>query len=191
MVCPHAAIRSNVVAGDSVNGNRPTGFKTMTYGGSDLPGENLLYTLQVAPEDCTGCGLCVDVCPAKNKREPKLKAINLTPLAEVRERERTNWDYFLKLPQMPREEIRSNTVKGAQLLEPLFEFSGACSGCGETPYIKLLTQLYGDRLLIANATGCSSIYGANLPTTPYSVNAQGRGPCMGQLRCLKTTPNSV
>jgi len=176
MVCPHAAIRSKVVAGDQVNGHRPQDFKTMKYGGTDLPGENLLYSLQVAPEDCTGCGLCVDVCPAKNKKEPKLKAINLLPLVSHREVERTNWDYFLSLPQMPREEIRSNTVKGAQLLEPLFEFSGACSGCGETPYIKLLTQLFGDRLLIANATGCSSIYGANLPTTPYSVNAQGRGP---------------
>jgi len=176
MVCPHAAIRSKVTPGDAINGNRPAEYKTMVYGGTDLPGTNLLYSLQVAPEDCTGCSLCIDVCPAKNKREPKLKAINLTPLAEVRERERTNWDYFLKLPQVPREDIRINTVKGAQLLEPLFEFSGACSGCGETPYIKLLTQLYGDRLMIANATGCSSIYGANLPTTPYSVNAQGRGP---------------
>ncbi len=176
MVCPHAAIRSKVTPGDSINGNRPADFKTMAYGGTDLPGTNLQYTLQVAPEDCTGCGLCIDVCPAKNKREPKLKAINLTPLTEVRERERTNWDYFLKLPQVPREDIRLNTVKGAQLLEPLFEFSGACSGCGETPYIKLLTQLFGDRMMIANATGCSSIYGANLPTTPYSVNAQGRGP---------------
>ena len=179
MVCPHAAIRSKVVPGDQVNGHRPEGYKTMTYGGTDLPGENLLYTLQVAPEDCTGCGLCIDVCPAKNKREPKRKAINLEPLVDVRERERENWDYFLNLPVMPREEIRTNTVKGAQLLEPLFEFSGACSGCGETPYIKLLTQLYGDRMLLANATGCSSIYGANLPTTPYSTNAAGRGPAWG------------
>jgi pyruvate-ferredoxin/flavodoxin oxidoreductase len=176
MVCPHAAIRSKVVPGDKVNGHRPANYKTMTYGGTDLPGDNLLYTLQVAPEDCTGCGLCIDVCPAKNKREPKRKAINLEPLVDVRERERENWEYFLSLPIMPREEIRSNTVKGAQLLEPLFEFSGACSGCGETPYIKLLTQLYGDRMLLANATGCSSIYGANLPTTPYSTNADGRGP---------------
>ncbi|MCB9367427.1 MAG: pyruvate:ferredoxin (flavodoxin) oxidoreductase [Calditrichaeota bacterium] len=176
MVCPHAAIRSKVVAGDQVNGKRPAEFQTVPYGGTDLPGENLLYTLQVAPEDCTGCGLCTDVCPAKNKREPKNKAINLTPLPDVRERERTNWEYFLSLPSVPREEIRLNTVKGAQLLEPLFEFSGACSGCGETPYIKLLTQLYGDRMLLANATGCSSIYGANLPTTPYSVNAEGHGP---------------
>ncbi len=176
MVCPHAAIRAKVTKGDTVNGHRPEGFKTMTYSGSDLPGDNLLYTLQVAPEDCTGCGLCIDVCPAKNKREPRLKAINLVPLEEVREREAKNWDYFLSLPQVAREDIRLNTVKGSQLLEPLFEFSGACSGCGETPYIKLLTQLYGDRMLIANATGCSSIYGANLPTTPYSVNAQGRGP---------------
>lgn len=176
MVCPHAAIRSKVTAGEMVNGHRPADFKTMKYGGTDLPGENLLYTLQVAPEDCTGCGLCIEVCPAKNKREPKLKAINLEPLTDVRERERRNWEYFLELPQVPREDIRINTVKGAQLLEPLFEFSGACSGCGETPYIKLLTQLFGDRLLIANATGCSSIYGANLPTTPYSINAEGRGP---------------
>ncbi len=176
MVCPHAAIRAKVVPGDQVNGKRPEAFKTMTYSGTDVPGEGLLYTLQVAPEDCTGCGLCIDVCPAKNKREPRLKAINLEPLPNVRERESVNWDYFLSLPAVPREELRISTVKGAQLLEPLFEFSGACSGCGETPYIKLLTQLFGDRAMIANATGCSSIYGANLPTTPYSVNAQGRGP---------------
>jgi len=176
MVCPHAAIRAKVVPGDQVNGKRPEGFKTMPYSGTDVPGTGMLYSLQVAPEDCTGCGLCIDVCPAKNKREPRLKAINLEPLPQVRERERANWDYFLSLPSVPREELRISTVKGAQLLEPLFEFSGACSGCGETPYIKLLTQLYGDRAMIANATGCSSIYGANLPTTPYSVNAQGRGP---------------
>ncbi|MCL4306517.1 pyruvate:ferredoxin (flavodoxin) oxidoreductase [bacterium] len=176
MVCPHAAIRSKVTPSAEVNGKRPAEFQTMTYGGTDLPGDNLLYALQVAPEDCTGCGLCVDVCPAKNKREPKRKAINLVPLQEVRERERENWSYFLTLKNVPREEIRINTVKGAQLLEPLFEFSGACSGCGETPYIKLLTQLYGDRMMLANATGCSSIYGANLPTTPYSMNAEGRGP---------------
>src|SRR5690606_3347445 len=128
------------------------------------------YTIQVAPEDCTGCGLCVAVCPAKDKSNPKHKAINMTPLAEVLERERINYDFFLSLPDPPRERVRRTDVKGSQFLLPLFEYSGACAGCGETPYLNLLSQLFGDRLLIANATGCSSIYGANLPTTPWAVN---------------------
>ncbi len=134
------------------------------------------YTLQVAPEDCTGCGVCVEVCPAKNKSDASHKAINMAPQAPLREQERANWDFFLGLPEVDRTKLSHGQVKDLQLLQPLFEFSGACAGCGETPYIKLLTQLFGDRLYIANATGCSSIYGGNLPTTPYSANAQGRGP---------------
>ncbi len=133
------------------------------------------YTLQVAPEDCTGCGVCVAVCPAKDKSMPKRKAINLAPQAPLREREAENFRFFLNIPEIDRSKVRVD-VKGSQFFQPLFEFSGACAGCGETPYIKLLTQLMGDRLLIANATGCSSIYGGNLPTTPYCANHEGRGP---------------
>jgi len=134
------------------------------------------YTLQIAPEDCTGCAVCVDVCPVKNKSDASKKAINMTPQAPLRETERDNWDFFLGLPEVDRSKLSHGQVKDLQLLQPLFEFSGACAGCGETPYVKLLTQLFGDRLYIANATGCSSIYGGNLPTTPYAFNAQGRGP---------------
>ena len=138
--------------------------------------EALRYTLQVSPEDCTGCRLCVEVCPAKSKSEVKHKAINMEAQAPLRESENANWDFFLNLPDPDRDQLRHNLVKDVQLLEPLFEFAGACAGCGETPYIKLLTQLFGDRLMIANATGCTSIYGGNLPTTPYTQNAEGRGP---------------
>jgi pyruvate-ferredoxin/flavodoxin oxidoreductase len=134
------------------------------------------YTVQVAPEDCTGCGICVEICPAKNKRETRLKAINMKPLIEHRERERANFDFFLGIPELDRRKIKVNSVKGSQLLQPLFEFSGACLGCGETPYVKLVSQLFGDRAVIANATGCSSIYGGNLPTTPWAKNREGRGP---------------
>jgi pyruvate-ferredoxin/flavodoxin oxidoreductase len=134
------------------------------------------YTLQVAPEDCTGCALCVEVCPAQSKTDPSRKAINMSPQASLREAERENWQFFLDLPEVDRAKLSHTQVKDIQLLQPLFEFSGACAGCGETAYIKLLTQLFGDRLYIANATGCSSIYGGNLPTTPYAKNAQGRGP---------------
>jgi pyruvate-ferredoxin/flavodoxin oxidoreductase len=141
----------------------------------ELPGS--LYTIQVAVEDCTGCRLCVEICPAKDKSQASRKALNMHPQRPIRERERANWNYFLKLPDPPRNGgMKHNTVKNVQLLQPLFEFSGACAGCGETPYIRLMTQLFGDRAIIANATGCSSIYGGNLPTTPYSVNAEGRGP---------------
>jgi pyruvate-ferredoxin/flavodoxin oxidoreductase len=133
-------------------------------------------TIQVAPEDCTGCGVCVDVCPAKSKEVVKHKAINMRPKDDHLDRERTNFDFFLSLPELDRSTVKSDSVKGSQLLEPLFEFSGACAGCGETPYLKLMSQLFGDRAVIANATGCSSIYGGNLPTTPWSVNADGRGP---------------
>jgi pyruvate-ferredoxin/flavodoxin oxidoreductase len=134
------------------------------------------YTIQVAPEDCTGCGICVDVCPAKNKSLTRLKAINMQPQPPLRAPERDNWDFFLTLPELERQQINVTHVRQQQVQEPLFEFSGACAGCGETPYLKLTTQLFGDRMVVANATGCSSIYGGNLPTTPWSTNAAGRGP---------------
>ncbi len=134
------------------------------------------YTLQVAPEDCTSCGLCVEVCPAKSKTEVKHKAINMEPQPPLRDQERVNWSFFLTLPETDRKALSLSQVKDSQLLQPLFEFSGACAGCGETPYIKLMTQLFGDRVMIGNATGCSSIYGGNLPTTPYTFNRDGRGP---------------
>ena len=139
------------------------------------------YTLQVAPEDCTGCAVCVEVCPVKNKSDASKKAINMAPQAPLREAERDNWEFFLSLPEVDRAKLSHAQVKDLQLLQPLFEFSGACAGCGETAYIKLLTQLFGDRLYIANATGCSSIYGGNLPTTPYTSNAAGPRTDVGQL----------
>ena len=135
-----------------------------------------LLTVQVAPDDCTGCGVCVDVCPAKSKEVVRHKAINMEPKGDHLERERSNFDFFLDIPQLDRTRPNIDTVKGSQLLEPLFEFSGACAGCGETPYLKLMSQLFGDRAIIANATGCSSIYGGNLPTTPWTTNAHGCGP---------------
>ncbi|HEX3073781.1 MAG TPA: thiamine pyrophosphate-dependent enzyme, partial [Ignavibacteriales bacterium] len=134
------------------------------------------YTIQVAVEDCTGCELCYHVCPAKNKKEVKLKALNMAPQLPLVEEERKNYDFFLNLPEYDRKKLNVATIKGSQFLEPLFEYSGACSGCGETPYVKLVSQLFGDRALIANATGCSSIYGGNLPTTPWAFNKEGRGP---------------
>ncbi|MGD0540683.1 MAG: pyruvate:ferredoxin (flavodoxin) oxidoreductase, partial [Tepidisphaeraceae bacterium] len=170
--CPHAAIRAKVFPAESLAG-APEGFASTDYNAPDLRG--MKYTLQVAPEDCTGCGICVAVCPAKDKSMPKRKAINLAPQAPLRRREAENFKFFLDIPEIDRAKVRVD-VKGSQLFQPLFEFSGACAGCGETPYIKLLTQLMGDRLLIANATGCSSIYGGNLPTTPYCANHEGRGP---------------
>ncbi|HKA19783.1 MAG TPA: pyruvate:ferredoxin (flavodoxin) oxidoreductase [Blastocatellia bacterium] len=173
IVCPHAAIRAKVYDADSLNGTPPT-FKSTAYRGKEYAGK--LYTIQVAPEDCTGCNLCVNVCPAKDRTNPKHKAINMEPQAPLREAERANYDYFLNLPEMSPTDIVRLDHKGSQFLEPLFEYSGACAGCGETPYLKMLTQLFGDRLLIANATGCSSIYGGNLPTTPYTTNREGRGP---------------
>ena len=133
------------------------------------------YSLQIAPEDCTGCGICISVCPSKDKANPKRKAINLTPQPPIRETERANYAFFLDLPNPDRTALKLD-VKGSQFMQPLFEYSGACSACGETPYIKLLTQLFGDRALIANATGCSSVYGGNLPTTPYCANKEGLGP---------------
>ena len=172
-VCPHAAIRTKIYPPESLTG-APETFKSMDYKSRDLPG--MKYTIQVAPEDCTGCGLCVESCPAKNKREPKFKAINMAPQPPLRFPERDNFQFFLGLPELDRTLVPLNNVKNSQLLQPLFEFSGACAGCGETPYIKLVSQLFGDRAIVANATGCSSIYGANLPTTPWSVNKDGRGP---------------
>ncbi len=173
LVCPHAVIRAKVYDSSLLSG-APASFKSVKPRWRGL--ENLKYTLQVAPEDCTGCQLCVEICPVKSKSDAKHKAVNMEPQAPLREPERANWDFFLTLPEYSREHLAHTQVKDTQLLEPLFEFSGACSGCGETPYIKLLTQLFGDRLLIANATGCSSIYGGNLPTTPYTTNANGCGP---------------
>jgi len=173
MVCPHAVIRAKVYSSE-LGDKAPATFKWAKPKWKGM--ENDRYTLQVAPEDCTGCAVCVDVCPVKSKSDASHKAINMVPQPPLREAERGNWDYFLNLPEVDRAKLSHSQVKDLQLLQPLFEFSGACAGCGETPYIKLLTQLFGDRLYIANATGCSSIYGGNLPTTPYSQNCSGRGP---------------
>ena len=173
LVCPHAAIRAKVYdAGDLAGA--PSTFKSTPYKGLDHKGKT--YTIQVAPEDCTGCNLCVNVCPAKDRTNPKHKAIDMHPQAPLREPERANYDFFLNIPEIDRTAMTKLDHKSSQFLEPLFEYSGACAGCGETPYLKMLTQLFGDRLLIANATGCSSIYGGNLPTTPYTTNRDGRGP---------------
>lgn len=173
MVCPHAVIRIKAYDEAELAG-APETFKAVPA--RDRGWENLQYTIQVAPEDCTACGICVDVCPVKNKAQTNLKAINMEPQAPIRETERENWDFFLDIPEMPRNMIKVNSIRQQQLQQPLFEFSGACSGCGETPYLKLLTQLFGDRMIVANATGCSSIYGGNLPTTPWAHNADGYGP---------------
>ncbi len=173
MVCPHAVIRSKVYEPGEL-ANAPAAFKHTDA--KDKAWSGLQFTIQVAAEDCTGCALCVEVCPAKNKAEPSKKAINMEPQLPIREQERANWDFFLGLPNPDRNGLNLNKIAHQQMQQPLFEFSGACAGCGETPYIKLATQLFGDRMLIANATGCSSIYGGNLPTTPYTHNAEGRGP---------------
>ncbi|PSB02740.1 pyruvate:ferredoxin (flavodoxin) oxidoreductase [Merismopedia glauca] len=173
MVCPHSVIRAKVYEPDKL-ANAPANFKSTPARDPDW--HDLRFTIQVAAEDCTGCGICVDVCPAKNKLEPRFKAINMAPQLPLREQERENWDFFLNLPNPDRTHLNLHKIGQQQLQEPLFEFSGACSGCGETPYIKLATQLFGDRMLVANATGCSSIYGGNLPTTPWTHNAEGRGP---------------
>jgi pyruvate-ferredoxin/flavodoxin oxidoreductase len=173
MVCPHATIRSKAYEASALAG-APEGFLSRPWSGKELPGH--LMTVQVAPDDCTGCGICVDVCPAVSKSAAKHKAINMEPKAEHLEHEREWWDFFRSIPDLDRTRPKLDTVKGSQLLAPLFEFSGACAGCGETPYLKLMSQLFGDRAIIANATGCSSIYGGNLPTTPWATNAEGRGP---------------
>ncbi len=173
LVCPHAVIRGKLYD-PQLLAAAPADFQHAASRWPDR--KELAYTLQVAPEDCTGCRLCVEACPVKNKSEPRLKAINMADVAPIRSQEIINWDYFLTLPEAPRTAIRTDSVKDVQLLRPLFEFSGACAGCGETPYLKMLSQLFGDRAIIANATGCSSIYGGNLPTTPWAVDEHGRGP---------------
>ncbi len=173
MVCPHAVIRIKVYDSKHLAG-APKTFKSTDVRDKEWMGQK--YSIQVAPEDCTGCGICVDICPVKNKSEARLKAINMVAQPPLRESERENWEFFLKLPEMDRRKIKVGAIRQQQVQEPLFEFSGACSGCGETPYLKLLSQLFGDRTVAANATGCSSIYGGNLPTTPWSKNLDGRGP---------------
>ncbi|HOA22332.1 MAG TPA: 4Fe-4S double cluster binding domain-containing protein, partial [Anaerolineaceae bacterium] len=173
-VCPHAAIRVKLYPTELL-ANAPAEYKSTASKAREWK-EGYSWTVQVAPEDCTGCGLCVQNCPGKDKTDPNRKAINMRPQPPIREKEMKNWDFFLSLPMLDRTTISTHLIKNSQLLEPLFEFSGACAGCGETPYIKLATQLFGDRMVIANATGCTSIYGGNLPTTPYSKNLDGRGP---------------
>ncbi len=173
MVCPHATIRIKAYE-ESALADAPETFKATSA--RDRDWNDLQYTIQIAPEDCTGCALCVDICPAKDKSQANRKAINMAPQPPLREQERENWDFFLNLPELPRDRINANRVRQQQAMQPLFEFSGACSGCGETPYLKLITQLFGDRTVVANATGCSSIYGGNLPTTPWAQNEDGRGP---------------
>lgn len=173
LVCPHAVIRSKVYTENELE-SAPDSFKSADAKDHDWKG--LKFTIQVAPEDCTGCGVCVDVCPAKNKSQPRLKAINMTPQLPLREQERTNWDFFLQLPDPERKDLNLHKISHQQMQQPLFEFSGACAGCGETPYVKLVSQLFGDRMVVANATGCSSIYGGNLPSTPWTTNNDGRGP---------------
>jgi pyruvate-ferredoxin/flavodoxin oxidoreductase len=174
IVCPHAVIRPKVYDKKYLN-NAPETFKHAPARGKEFT-EEMVYTLQVAPEDCTGCTLCVEVCPVKNKQETRLKAVNMAEQPPLRESEKKNWEYFLEIPDIDRTTVQRHTVKGSQLLLPLFEFSGACAGCGETPYVKLVSQLFGDRTIIGNATGCSSIFGGNLPTTPWTFNSDGRGP---------------
>ncbi len=173
LVCPHAAIRVKVFDTSVVDG-APPGFLWKPADGREFAGMGL--TVQVAPDDCTGCGVCVEVCPARSKQEVRHKSIDMAPKVDHLERERANFDFFITIPDPARTSLRIDSVKGSQLIDPLFEFSGACAGCGETPYLKLLSQMFGERTIVANATGCSSIYGGNLPTTPWSANAEGRGP---------------
>jgi pyruvate-ferredoxin/flavodoxin oxidoreductase len=172
-VCPHAVIRGKVYEPSYLE-NSPAGWQSADARWKEFPG--MKFTLVTSPDDCTGCGLCIEACPAKDKTQVGRKAINMVAQPPIRETEGVKWDYFLTLPEVDRTQMSLKTVKNSQLLQPLFEFSGACTGCGETPYVKLLSQLFGDRTLVANATGCSSIYGANLPTTPWAVNQDGRGP---------------
>jgi pyruvate-ferredoxin/flavodoxin oxidoreductase len=173
MVCPHAVIRAKVASPAALE-TAPEGFREAAARDPAFAGQR--FTIQVAVEDCTGCQLCVEVCPARDRREPKRKALNMAPQRPLREQGRAHWDFFLTLPEVPRHQLNLHKIGHQQLQQPLFEFPGACAGCGETPYLKLLSQLFGDRLLIANATGCSSIYGGNLPTTPWTTNGEGRGP---------------
>jgi pyruvate-ferredoxin/flavodoxin oxidoreductase len=173
MVCPHSVIRMKVYDPAELK-DAPETFMSMDAHFREFPG--MKYTLQVSPEDCTGCSLCVEACPAKDKRQVGHKAINMAPQPPIREREKVNWNFFLSLPDVDASNLNLGAIKNSQLLTPLFEFSGACSGCGETPYIKLASQLFGDHMIVANATGCSSIYGGNLPTTPWTVDREGHGP---------------
>jgi len=173
MVCPHAVIRSKIYSTDLL-ANAPESFKHAPMLGKDFP-DGLSMSYQISPEDCTGCTLCVDICPIRDKSNASRKALNMSPQPPLREKERENWDFFLSLPEYDRRLLKPSTIKGSMVFQPLFEFSGACVGCGETPYIKLASQLFGDRMIVANATGCSSIYGGNLPTTPWTKNAEGRG----------------
>jgi len=172
LICPHAAIRTKYYPAEAA-ASAPATFKAMDFKSPDVKGAK--YTVQVAPEDCTGCGLCVDICPGVSKKEPQKRALAMAPIEALRKPEAKNFEFFLGLPNADRTKVKLD-VKGSQFLQPLFEFSGACTGCGETPYVKLLTQLFGDRMLVANATGCTSIFGGNLPTTPYCKNEDGRGP---------------
>ena len=175
LVCPHGVIRSKVYDEEFLD-IAPPEFKSMPVKGKDFPADHKM-SYQVSPEDCTGCGLCVDICPIHDKTNVSHKAINMVPYTnELRQQEKINWEFFEGLPEYDRSLLKTNTIKGSMLLQPLFEFSGACEGCGETPYIKLASQLFGDRMLVANATGCSSIYGGNLPTTPWTMNPHGKGP---------------
>jgi pyruvate-ferredoxin/flavodoxin oxidoreductase len=173
MVCPHAAIRAKVAEPADMTA-APASFKRMPYKGNEFKGDD--YIIQVAPEDCTGCTLCVMVCPGKDKKDPSRLALKMVDKTPIIEDEKVNWAFFRDLPEVNRDKLGQPTAKTAQLLQPLFEFSGACLGCGETPYVKLMSQLWGDRLMVANATGCSSIFSGNLPTTPYCANTEGRGP---------------
>ena len=176
LACPHAAIRSKLFPAEATT-EAPATFRHVPVkgGGKELPADTHI-SYQVSPDDCTGCGLCVDICPIRDRNNPQRKALNMMPIGTIHEEESANWDFFIHLPEFDRRRLKATTLKGAMAMQPLFEFSGACVGCGETPYIKLATQLFGDRMLIANATGCSSIYGGNLPTTPYTTNPDGRGP---------------
>jgi pyruvate-ferredoxin/flavodoxin oxidoreductase len=173
LVCPHAAIRMKVVE-PGLLADAPDGFKSKPWRAKDLPGKQL--AIAISPLDCTGCKLCATACPAFSKTEPGHRSLEMRPAEDEQKQALVGWDFFRSLPELDRTLVEPASIKGSQLLEPLFEFSGACSGCGETPYLKLLTQLVGDRLLVANATGCSSIYGGNLPTTPWACNSAGRGP---------------
>ena len=175
VICPHAVIRAKIIDNDILK-DAPSTYKSIKPIGKDFDGEKESYSLQVAVEDCTGCSLCTEYCPAISKDDPNHKAIDMMDKEPVKEAEIVNWDFFLKAPEVDRQRLNPVSVKGSQFLQPLFEFSGACAGCGETPYIKLVTQLFGDRMVVANATGCSSIYGGNLPTTPWAKNKDGRGP---------------
>ena len=173
VVCPHATIRIKVFDEKEL-ANAPETFKYVDAKDKDF--EGLKYSIQIAPEDCTGCKVCFEACPVKNKSNTKLKALNMTHQMPLRDSEAKNWEFFMNIPDIDRSRIKTNSIRQQQIMRPLFEFSGACAGCGETPYIKMVSQLFGDRAIIANATGCSSIYGGNLPTTPYAVNNDGRGP---------------